>query len=135
MAMKMDTGIELTDEPTYQAQWSCKRCGAAGLLEGSHAFCPACGSQRSTERAYFPDWDDLVATHAHRFHGIATPCCGEVWSTRAHFCGSCGCRLRSSSSSESVDVSLEHLHRSSVVDDLLAALGTGGLDAGIALVG
>ncbi len=94
----------------YQALWTCRKCGAAGLLDQSHRYCPACGTARHHEPAWFPDWNDLLPVESHRFHGVHTPCCAQVWSSRARYCGHCGSALDHSANNEEASFPLESLH-------------------------
>lgn len=116
----------VSEENEFQALWACRRCHAAGLLAESHRYCPHCGTRRAAERAFFPDWDDLVSVSTHRYHGVAVPCCGQVWSTRAAFCGACGHRLQAGSPADVDTLALEDLHNhKELTDALFDALGEG----------
>ncbi|MCB9694244.1 MAG: hypothetical protein H6736_20740 [Alphaproteobacteria bacterium] len=109
----------------YQAQWTCRRCGAAGLLDESHRYCPSCGTRRHGEPSFFPDWDDLVSVAAHRFHGVAQPCCAQLWSEHAHHCGSCG---RSLPATEGMEETFELTDLADHADLFEAAFSEGSLD-------
>ena len=80
--------------PQLESLWDCENCDTRGLLDGTHAFCPQCGTQAAGDRRH-PSWRELATAEVHPLCGTELACgeCGVAHSTLARFCGNCSARL------------------------------------------
>lgn len=76
----------------YEAVWDCVVCGTRLLLAQSHVHCPGCGTARSGERTYFPEWEEAELNTEHWAWGDERSCpfCDLSYSYLSTFCGRCG---------------------------------------------
>ncbi len=89
---------EMSDQapagPRIEMLWDCPGCHRTGLLNDSHAFCPACGHVR-TGPPRKPVWGDAASRDIHPFGAAdgVCPACASVVSSTSVFCPGCGAQL------------------------------------------
>ncbi len=77
--------------PQLEELWDCSQCSEEGLLDGTHAHCPACGAP-ATGPSRHPTWRELATVDVHPMCGtdVECPACAVAHSHEARYCAHCG---------------------------------------------